>query len=77
MPKRLYLSCVPEGILCKNGQIGINESDAISICKNKSEFLAYLKKTQYDVCVCSSSMDWPEDYTDNKEIIDLCHAIRS
>lgn len=25
---------------------------------------------------CSSSIDWPEDETDNKELIELCYAIR-
>ena len=28
-------------------------------------------------CMCSSSLDFPEEYTDNKEIIELCDLIRS
>jgi len=27
--------------------------------------------------MCSSSIDFPEDETDNQELIDLCYAIRN
>jgi hypothetical protein len=26
---------------------------------------------------CSSSVDFPEEYTDNQDLIELCYAIRS
>ena len=69
--------------------IGVNE-DGIHIVKNRKEvskgiktfddFIAGLKKAKYkedDIVMFSSSMDFPEEHTKDKQILDLVEEIQS
>ncbi len=41
------------------------------------EDIVSMSDGQPDGFMCSSSIDFPEDETDNQELIDICYAVRS
>lgn len=76
LPMRLYLSCKKDGIECRYGKLGSFDECKTKICKTGKEIREFIENNPYDICLCSSSMDFPEDETDDKAIIDLCNKIR-
>ena len=76
--KKLYLSCMSDGIQCIYGEadIPIDKRDKF-LCKDRKEFMEFVRSHPYDICLCSSSMDFPEEETDRRDIVELCNKIRS
>ena len=76
--KRIYLSCESNGIRCKFGNPTRKKKEVSKLCRNKTQLKKFFEKygELADVCLASSSMDFPKEYTTDKKIIALCYAIR-
>lgn len=72
----LYLKCESEGIVASTRDENLIKGKS-ALCKTKKEFSDFILNESFDLVVCSSSMDFPKDYTDNEEIINLCNKIRN
>lgn len=75
---RIYLDCRKDGIMCKFGDPTQKEMEVSRLCRNKADLKKFFETYEVlaDVCLCSSSMDFPEEYTKDRKIIDLCYRIR-
>ena len=76
---KLYLTCESDGVYAEH-------NDERRLIKSENEIAEFA----HEICVtndgnpdecdlivlCSSSLDFPEEYTDKKEVIELCRKIR-
>lgn len=67
----IYLSCVQEGV-----EIRLLDGSTV-IVTTFNDFIKVLVEQNHNRVLCASSMDHPEDYTNDPKIIDLCVEIRS
>ncbi len=75
--KRIYLSCKKDGVECSYGEQGSQTYEDQKIVKTRSELAKFFKNKHTDIVLCSSSMDFPSEYTKNTHVINLCNWIRS
>lgn len=47
------------------------------LIRNRDELVAWCQEWGVDNFMCSSSLDFPDEYTKSKKIIDLCDFIRN
>lgn len=74
---RIYLT-LKDGLLTAYvGPGGSFEDNQKRIIRSKSDYAALLAPDPEVLVVSSSSLDFPEDYTDNKSVIALCDWIRN
>lgn len=59
------------------GPCGTTKYEKVKIVNNFDDFIAFLVECGLSSILCSSSMDFPEEYTDDPKIIALCEKIRS
>lgn len=55
------------------GEVTLNDE----VVKNSDDIIRVLNENDSDCFYCSSSIDFPEEYTDNEETIRFCREIRS
>ena len=73
---RLYLSCKSNGIECTYGPMSGSGKQVIETVRTVTELKKFIRGKRIDVILCSSSMDFPKEYTKDKKVIALCNWIR-
>ena len=75
--KRVYLDVRAEGLHCKFGTVN-EKPDKTATVTTKRGLVKLFKGLPDEVLtLCSSSLDFPDEYTKNKSVIKLCDWIRS
>jgi hypothetical protein len=75
--KRIYLTVKDDGLEVIYGEPNGRVEDRALITHAKELHEFFLAHPDTDLVLCSSSLDFPEEYTSNKEIIELCDDIRN
>ena len=74
---RMYCTCESDGVHMSYGPRGeLGKNDEERVVRTYDEFIAFLIDCRESVVLCSSSMDFPQDYTDDADVIALCNRIR-
>ena len=74
----IHLNCVENGV-----EVFLSQpTKHVGVAKTKNKLAALLKKAEKaggnaDAVMCSSSLDFPEEYTKDKNVINLCNWIRN
>lgn len=73
-----YLSCEKDGVKVHLMHVSDAEkAESQAVVTTMEGLVAWCKKYGVDNFMCSSSMDFPEEYTDDPQIVALCQHIRS
>jgi len=73
-----YLSVYPDGLRVHLFRANkADEKKSKATVHNRGELVTWCELWGVDNFMCSSSVDFPEDSTDDKQVIDLCNEIRS
>lgn len=73
-----YLNCMKDSIqVCLFHVSDEQKGKSRAAFKTMDELVEWCRKWNVDGFMCSSSMDFPEEYTDKPEIIALCREIRA
>ena len=73
--KRMYLSCINEGIRCGYGSRGSVIYDKQKVVRTKQELVDFFIECNIEQCLCSSSMDFPHEHTKDGQVIELCREV--
>lgn len=77
----IFLTCEADGVIVQDHA---TEEIPPAVCRTREEVQAAIdvicqacnRKQEQLIMMCSSSMDYPEDYTNDPDIIRLCESIR-
>ena len=61
---------------CQESYVDISSETQTWTIRNREELYAMGEAVGQVSLMCSSSLDWPEDVTDNLDVIDVCNLIR-
>lgn len=74
--KRIYLK-LKKTYLEVNSKDFDTSYEQIAKVTTLSQLLEIEKRFKPDYVLCSSSLDFPEEYTENEKLIQLCNEIRN
>jgi len=70
-----FMRVIEDGIKLTLHEDGVAVESTIQVVTTLKEFDAWQKHHNPEVTMGSSTMDFPEDETDNKDVIQLAHDI--
>jgi hypothetical protein len=74
--KRVFLTCKSDHVLAEYRSAGSCRPKTAKV-KEFDELIAFLRKHNVHMTISSSTMDFPEEETNNLEVIALCNRIRN